>query len=480
MADFERLVPNFRGSDGREEYSMNSYRVTAFLGDFFDTLLYEKLQIQTSSRPIDVAYTDNQSFWRDALAGKHYQSMRINLQGFHLTEWMPLAPGRYFTPEADRSRKEASRFYRDGEFSPPGKEYMYIGGVGSVRLKAKTISSRNVYFLGASSTGISHQGIPVSLFEEEYYNLVQIIKAHGGCFANLTGTLQVLPTEMALIEYDREVPKYCLFLDKVEIIRPSTKEELLFSIAVLFPFSKRLYPDLNSFERSWVFCSFRPGSSGPDILKESLDKAVVWLKEYVRYHFNQYATSIVYDFDEHYQHFKVYSPLDVEFPIAQFLDGSIDPVLLREYQRHYRFIINTQVLNLFDNRKGAFMHHGDQINMTGNFQNVNVKSQLIQATQSINALPNVDQKTKDDLTQLVRQLSGLLQQVPSDKAADAEKISKRVEALMKEAQKPDPDKEEVEFNLNSFKSAAANIAHVLPAILPIASQIATFIGNIIH
>jgi len=206
MTEFERSVPQFRGgSISGENIDKNSF--IELFADVFDTLLYQKLQAQSSSKSIDRAYTDNQTFWNDALKGLHFQSMHLQLQGFHLTEWIPSAPGRYFTSDAEKSREEAQRYINPhfDEYLPVGKEYMVLGGVGSVRLKAKFINSKSTYFLGASSTGISHQGIPIALLEAEYRQVIETIKNQGGCFANLVGTLQILPTSMALIHYDRKV-----------------------------------------------------------------------------------------------------------------------------------------------------------------------------------------------------------------------------------------------------------------------------------
>ncbi|MDQ5824358.1 MAG: hypothetical protein M3441_09130 [Chloroflexota bacterium] len=121
---------------------------------------------------------------------------------------------------------------------------------------------------------------------------------------------------------------------------------------------------------------------------------------------------------------------------------------------------------------------GDDITISGSITNsiVNIKSRLDGTVQQINALPGADQATKDQLVQLTQQLSELLGQVPEkapDKVADAETVSKRMETIVAEVGSPKPDKEVVNFSLESLKKAAANIAGVLPAVLPIAQQIAS-------
>lgn len=207
-----------RGGTGTDLAIRKEEFVNLF-ADMFDTLLYKELRTPPFSQSIDRTYTDNRTFWNEALSGLHFESMRVRLEGFHLTEWLPSAPGRYFTLDAKASREEArNSIIPDGsEYDPHGKESMVLGGVGSVRLKSKYIGSYNTYFLGASSTGISHQGIPVALRETEYRQVIQEIKENGGCLTNLIGTLQILPAFLSLIHYDRKVPRYCLIIESIEV-----------------------------------------------------------------------------------------------------------------------------------------------------------------------------------------------------------------------------------------------------------------------
>src|SRR5262245_54419100 len=117
--------------------------------DALDSGLYKKLPIQPSHRSIDKSYSDNETFWRDALGKQHFPSMRVRLQGFHLTEWVPSAPGRYFTPNAQHSRQEAEHLYSfdRNEYDPDGKNLMILGGVGSFRLGVRDIHGEDYYFL---------------------------------------------------------------------------------------------------------------------------------------------------------------------------------------------------------------------------------------------------------------------------------------------------------------------------------------------
>lgn len=130
--------------------------------------------------------------------------------------------------------------------------------------------------------------------------------------------------------------------------------------------------------------------------------------------------------------------------------------------------------------QGVNVDMGDEINLSGSFQGsiLNIKSQLDNVTQSIGSLPNADTATKEELTKLTTELAELLQRLPPEMAPEGEKVSKRVESLVNEASQPNPDKELVQFNMESLKKAAASIATALPTVLPIVTQIASHIGTL--
>jgi hypothetical protein len=123
---------------------------------------------------------------------------------------------------------------------------------------------------------------------------------------------------------------------------------------------------------------------------------------------------------------------------------------------------------------------GDNINISNVSGSViNLKSRLDHVTQQIGTLPGADQATKDALAQLTKDLSDMLGQAPANQADTAEIVAKRTEALVGEVSKQQPDKELVAFNLESLKQAAANLAAVLPAVLPIATKIVEHISTLI-
>jgi hypothetical protein len=126
-----------------------------------------------------------------------------------------------------------------------------------------------------------------------------------------------------------------------------------------------------------------------------------------------------------------------------------------------------------DKRRGSFVS-GDQFNMSGNFSGaiLNIKSTLTNVSQSIGTAAQGDAATKAQLQQLIEQLSAELQKTPADKAAEAEAVAETAKAAVEQATRAQPNKTLVQISAEGLKQAAQNLAAVLPAVLPIATQIA--------
>jgi hypothetical protein len=86
-------------------------------------------------------------------------------------------------------------------------------------------------------------------------------------------------------------------------------------------------------------------------------------------------------------------------------------------------------------------------------------------------LPDADPSTKAELDKLISKLDEALQQVPPDKAEDAEAVAQSAEALVETASQEKPNKTMVEITGEGLKKAAQNLADVAPIVLTIATQI---------
>ena len=124
---------------------------------------------------------------------------------------------------------------------------------------------------------------------------------------------------------------------------------------------------------------------------------------------------------------------------------------------------------------------GDTFTMSGDFRgaNVNIKSTLTNVTQTIGALPDAESSTKAELEKLVAELNDALQQVPDDKAEEAEAVAQSAEALVEKAAEEKPNKTMVQITGEGLKQAAQNLADVTPIVLNIATQIVATVSRFV-
>jgi len=122
---------------------------------------------------------------------------------------------------------------------------------------------------------------------------------------------------------------------------------------------------------------------------------------------------------------------------------------------------------------------GDSIDMSGDFRgaNVNVKSNLTNASQLIETLPNVDQLFKEQLQELLKNLNAELQRVPSEKANEADAVASLANDLVGKASETKPNPMMIKITGEGLKQAAQSIAAVVPTALDIATKIVALVTN---
>lgn len=281
--------------------------------------------------------------WSDLLSGNYNDA--VVLRNFYLTEWIPLSPGLYFTPDASESRKYAKKSYKifSREYLPLGKSYMVLGGIGCLRLKPRKINNKDYFILGATANGIAHEGIPVLCTEDIYLNLINGIKENGKINVDLKGTVQLLPIEKAIIKqddrYHKECPKFCIVLSDLSIKNSIFPKSLYITIAITFSAYYSNYSlgyfahkgKLHRLEKSWSFCTFTPDPYG-----RNLKQGVEWLLGYTKRYSESKVPPIFNDFDELFEHF----PNATEFPLNKIGTNNIDAELLAKYAEYYGFQVN--------------------------------------------------------------------------------------------------------------------------------------------
>ena len=113
--------------------------IADFLTDVLNNAGYSKLRIANETDNQTIQYQDNEQFWQDIFKHRLYEGKLVSLNEFHITEWIPLSPGKYFLPESTLIRNQGRYFfsYDSGEYLPRGKEMMILSGIGSIRLRLK-------------------------------------------------------------------------------------------------------------------------------------------------------------------------------------------------------------------------------------------------------------------------------------------------------------------------------------------------------
>jgi len=139
-----------------------------------------------------------------------------------------------------------------------------------------------------------------------------------------------------------------------------------------------------------------------------------------------------------------------------------------------------QLRNVFiNNLSGAKITGGvsmsqDDININNVGGIVNVKSSLMQVTQSITAAESMSKERQDELSTLIEALSDALKQVEEENPADAERVVKSAEMVVSELTKEKPSSSFLTITVEGLKEAAKAVEEIAPTVLAVAAKIAAF------
>jgi len=368
----KRMNPGFRGTNDAEVPHRD---FVVLLADLFGLARYRRASPRgaPSLRRTKKTFPDNLAFWNEARAGGLREGLRVALSGFYVTDWVPTSPGLHFTPEAEEAREFAGRYYSEDldEYLPLGKENMVLGGVGSVRLKSRFFGDERRHVLCATRSraseehrAASHEGIPIIL-KQSTLDKARLTDDHIGFLADLRGTLWTLPENIELIRHPVGVPKYYLFVDRLDVDRLSELDEVVATVSVAYPTSQyrndpygrgpeyRHGRYTTLLKKGWSFYTFDTAGGLP-----AVQEAARWLKDYAGRYSDGSDVPFLSPFDEHYDHFG--NP--VEFPLRAIQDGRIDPYPLAVYHHHYKFDIRDCAGVYIDqSRKGVDFGSGNNI-----------------------------------------------------------------------------------------------------------------------
>jgi methyl-accepting chemotaxis protein len=123
----------------------------------------------------------------------------------------------------------------------------------------------------------------------------------------------------------------------------------------------------------------------------------------------------------------------------------------------------------------------DNIKMSGDFRGaiINIKSTLTNVQQSVGAMATEDPNARQELEELIGQLSENLQQVPENNREDAQAVADLTQSLVETAKAEQPNKTTLQITGEGLKKAAQNLAEVMPAVIPIVTQIVAAVAKII-
>lgn len=331
--------------------------VIDLFSDFLDTYLYSKSSDNGTLRPAPyprqrqpLEFADNRAFWEKALKRRLREGTRVALINFTVTEWAPLSPGRFFTTPAAEARQRADKMYRRDEYEylPLGKQEMILGGVGSIRLASKVFHEGRYVLLGASSTGASHEGVPICVPEEIADEIRDRLADRKAALSDVTGVVRYLPKSLSVFQYDSKIPRIALFADNVHVA-VKTPQSSLVTIAIAYSTERSEYLSTvgpSSLEKQWCYASFDPTDRA-----RSMEDAIDWMKGFTTRYGAGDNPPILFDFDELYDHF----PRQVEVSLRSLFNRRIDV---------------EGILRQGADRPGIMININGKVVMGDNFENV--------------------------------------------------------------------------------------------------------------
>jgi hypothetical protein len=397
-------------------------------------------------------FTDEADLWHDVM--KHGQeAVKVSLDNFYLMEWIPQSPGLFYTPEAQRARKDALKYIQEriGQqviLDPYGKSRMINGGIGCLRLTLKPIGREQIKFLSATSSGVAHRGFIVAMREADYSQISQSLSTHGGIRCSLEGTLYYWNSQFNFEDnplfFGQEVPRVYLTLDRIHNAREIVSPGLLnVTAAVIFSHKEQSeYTHENVIH--WTYSQFDPAV--PDSVKNCAD----WMqRKYVQ---SMHQGIVLTDFDEREGHIR-----GADLSLRRLMDPGTTSKNIAKFARDRLGVDNPSYIQIIENLyqigdvgPGAIVHQGDIGD--GAYVNVGTGKFVIVRDNKVTINENLlDPKfgtLGEELAKLRAEISAL-KTIPEQ---SRDQSVNTVKDLEEEIAKDHPDPTKVEEYLRSVKS----------------------------
>ena len=347
---------------------------------------------------------------------------------------------------------------------------MLQGGIGSIRLKDKTVADAGrVWFMTASSTNTAHEGFPIALPDLYYQRYIDQIATRGVAACSITGRLRFVPDTLGTLYQDYTgVPQVYL---QVEEVQPSTRalgpeEPARVSVAVMF---RSEHEGESNIFSSYV--TFYPGQRG------SFASRIDWLENtYVK---SMYQGEIVTDFDEQTRRFET-----ARFSLRKVLGHEISMDQVNEYAQGLSvygdptFVLNVDGLLQIHAGRIAQMTIQEKVINIGNNNTITAPVTIADSIQnSFNTLneSQVDDSIRQLLDELLKVVTEVNRKAPPEKSDDAKTLARTAETLVNEASSSKPRREWYEISLKGLKDAATNIGELAVPVLKIVEKLMPFL-----
>lgn len=108
---------------------------------------------------------------------------------------------------------------------------------------------------------------------------------------------------------------------------------------------------------------------------------------------------------------------------------------------------------------------------------VNIKARLDHVKQTIKNASIADGQGKQQLSDLIEKLKRALEPAASKQPEDCQRVVEAAEMVANEVAKQKPSRKFLEITTEGLKAAAEAVKTITPAVLAIATQIATHVGT---
>jgi hypothetical protein len=427
-------------------------------------LLYRQTVQGPNVRPTTELSSEEQ-FWGEA-GNVVFEGVR--LKGFRLSDWFPRAPGVYWSRRGREAREQVESVPANSDgvlgkyFLPQTKmDLVEGGGIGTIRLRPRSIDGEDCWLATALSGAHCHSGIPLAI----PHALLRVASVSWGERVNIEGRVRFLQ-DAGLDQIAAGVQgarPLIVFVDAIKGQKAKRTEEpiIIAPVALFAPAQSHTGSSYDNAQYAFVQCE--AGRDG------DLDTAVEWIERYA----SKFSGRLITNFDEQ-RPVLAGAPLSYQRLVAK----TYDRALIQQFAgtihvERIDSVMQQSVTSI------AEVHVGHNISVAGPAI-INIDSTLSNVTQTIGSAPGLDAAQKSELDALVNSLKQDLDSVKVHHADEAKEIADALEKAVANAAKPVEERKQnlLQLSAKGLKEAAELVRDTAPSILTTAGMIAKFISSL--